>query len=109
MDEIRLLRDSYGVNVVLFSDEYPTQDRDRWEKMLDLLIAQDMGVYLLMETRPEDIVRDAEILWKYRKAGIIHVYIGVEATDQETLDLIKKDVSVQIGIEAINLIRENGM
>ena len=109
VDEIRFLRDTYGVNVVLFSDEYPTQDRERWEQMLDLLIAEDMGVYLLMETRPEDIVRDADILWKYRKAGIIHVYIGVEATDQETLDLIKKDVSVQMGIEAIRLIRENGM
>lgn len=109
VDEIRMLRDTYGVNVILFSDEYPTQDRDRWEAMLDLLIAEEMGVYLLMETRPEDIVRDSDILWKYRKAGIIHVYIGVEATDQETLDLIKKDVSVQIGIEAIKLIRENGM
>jgi len=109
VDEIRMLRDTYGVNVILFSDEYPTQNRDRWEAMLDLLIAEEMGVYLLMETRPEDIVRDSDILWKYRKAGIIHVYIGVEATDQETLDLIKKDVSVQIGIEAIKLIRENGM
>jgi anaerobic magnesium-protoporphyrin IX monomethyl ester cyclase len=109
VEEIRLLRNTYGVNVVLFSDEYPTQERDRWETLLDLLIAEDMGVYLLMETRPEDIVRDADILWKYRKAGIIHIYIGVEATDQETLDLIRKDISVQTGIRAIELIREHGM
>jgi anaerobic magnesium-protoporphyrin IX monomethyl ester cyclase len=109
VDEIRMLNQDYGVNVVLITDEYPTQDRDRWESMLDQLIAEDLGVYLLMETRPEDIVRDKDILWKYRKAGIIHIYIGVEATNQETLDLIKKDVSVQIGIEAIQLIHEHGM
>jgi len=109
VDEIRMLRDMYGVNVVLLPDEFPTKDRARWEKMLDLLIAEEMGTYLLMETRPEDIVRDKDILWKYRKAGVIHIYIGVEATDQETLDLIKKDVSVQIGIEAIQLIHEHGM
>jgi anaerobic magnesium-protoporphyrin IX monomethyl ester cyclase len=109
VDEIRMLNHDYGVNVVLITDEYPTQDRDRWESMLDQLIEEDLGVYLLMETRPEDIVRDKDILWKYRKAGIIHIYIGVEATNQETLDLIRKDVSVQIGIEAIQLIHEHGM
>ncbi len=76
---------------------------------MDLLIEKDLGIYLLMETRAEDIVRDREILWKYKKAGVIHIYIGVEATDQETLDLIKKDVKVGVGVEAIRLIHEHGM
>jgi anaerobic magnesium-protoporphyrin IX monomethyl ester cyclase len=107
--EIVGLFHDYGVNVFLFPDEHPTHDRDRWEKMLDLLIEKDLGIYLLMETRAEDIVRDKDILWKYKKAGVIHIYIGVEATDQETLDLIKKDVSVQVGVEAIRLIHEHDM
>ena len=107
--EIEHLKKTYGVNVVLIPDEYPTSDRARWEKILDLLIERDLGVYLLMETRAEDILRDREILWKYRKAGIIHIYIGLEATDQETLDLIKKDIKVGTGVEAIRLIHEHGM
>ncbi len=107
--EIEYLHKKYGVNVFLFPDEYPTQDRSRWEKLLDLLIEKGMDIYLLMETRAADILRDRDILWKYRKAGIVHIYIGVEATDQETLDLIKKDVQVETGIEAIKLIHENGM
>jgi anaerobic magnesium-protoporphyrin IX monomethyl ester cyclase len=109
VQEIEMLYKKYKVNVFLFPDEHPTHDRDRWEKMMDLLIEKDMGIYLLMETRAEDIVRDKDILWKYRKAGVIHIYIGVEATDQETLDLIKKDVNVQVGMEAIRLIHEHGM
>jgi anaerobic magnesium-protoporphyrin IX monomethyl ester cyclase len=107
--EIEHLADKYKVNVFLLPDEHPTHDKDRWEKMLDLLIEKDLGIYLLMETRAEDIVRDKHILWKYRKAGIVHIYIGVEATDQDTLDLIKKDVKVEIGVEAIRLIHEHGM
>ncbi len=107
VDEIEMLRREYGVDVLLLVDEYPTGDRDRWEQLLDLLIERDTGVKLLMETRPEDIVRDKDILVKYRAAGIIHIYIGVEATNQETLDLIKKDVSVQVGMEAIKLLAEN--
>jgi anaerobic magnesium-protoporphyrin IX monomethyl ester cyclase len=109
VDEIQYLRDRHGVNVVLIADEFPTKDRERWEHLLDLLIQRDLGVYLLMETRVEDIVRDKDILHKYRRAGIVHIYIGVEATDQKTLDLIKKDISVEHSLEAIRLIHEHSM
>lgn len=109
VDEIQHLRDEYGVSVVMIADEFPTKDRERWEEMLDLLIERDLGVYLLMETRVEDIVRDEDILHKYRRAGIVHVYIGVEATDQKTLDMIKKDISVEQSMQAIRLLHEHGM
>ncbi|MCX7793894.1 MAG: radical SAM protein [Thermodesulfovibrionales bacterium] len=107
--EIEHLNREYGVNVFLIVDEYPTNDRERWERFLDLLIEKELGIYILMETRAEDILRDRDILWKYRKAGIVHIYIGVESTDQETLDLIKKDIRVETGIEALRLIHEHGM
>jgi anaerobic magnesium-protoporphyrin IX monomethyl ester cyclase len=109
VQEMEHLQSRYGVNVFLITDEYPTSDRARWERLLDLLIERDLGIYILMETRAEDILRDRDILWKYRKAGIVHIYIGVEATDQETLDLIKKDIKVETGREALNLIHEHGM
>lgn len=109
VNEIEQLNKIYGVNVFLLPDEYPTQSRERWENLLDLLIEKDLGIYLLMETRVEDIVRDKDILWKYKNAGVIHIYIGVEATEQDTLNLIKKDVKVETGIEAIRLIHEHGM
>jgi anaerobic magnesium-protoporphyrin IX monomethyl ester cyclase len=105
----RLYRD-FGANVLLLTDEYPTQDRDRWEELLDRIIARGYeDFYLLMETRVEDIVRDRDIMAKYRKAGIVHIYIGIEATDQETLDRVKKEISVDESQEAIDLIRRYGM
>ncbi|MGE5893967.1 MAG: cobalamin-dependent protein, partial [bacterium] len=107
--EIEHLNRTYGVDVILLPDEYPTQSRERWERLLDLLIEKDLGVSILMETRAEDILRDRDILQKYRKAGVIHIYIGLEATDQKTLDLIKKDIKVETGREAIRLIHEYGM
>ena len=107
--EIEHLNKAYGVDVFLLPDEYPTKDKGRWEKFLDLLIQKDMGISLLMETRAEDIVRDREILYKYKKAGVVHIYIGLEATDQKTLDHIKKETGVDTGLEAIRLIHEHGM
>jgi len=109
VEEVRRLHDDYGVGVVLFTDEYPTGDPERWEEILDRIISLDRELYLLMETRAEDIVRDRAILPKYRKAGIVHVYVGLEATDQDTLDRINKDASVDAGRESLVLIREHGM
>jgi anaerobic magnesium-protoporphyrin IX monomethyl ester cyclase len=107
--EMLELRDKYGVNVVLFTDDYPTPDRQRWEKLLDLLIAKNVGQYILMETRAADIIRDEDILHKYRKAGIIHIYVGTEATEQKSLDYIKKDLSIEDSKKALALCRKHGI
>ncbi len=109
VEEMSRLHRDIGVNVFLFTDEYPTKDRDRWEKLLDLLIAADLDSYILMETRVEDIVRDEAILEKYRRAGIIHIYVGAEATDQETLDSINKELDVDKSRQAFELIAAHGM
>jgi anaerobic magnesium-protoporphyrin IX monomethyl ester cyclase len=109
VEEIRRLYDDHGVNVVLLTDEYPTQDPDRWEELLDRVIALKREIYLLLETRAPDIVRDRAILPKYRRAGVVHVYVGLEATDQAVLDRINKDASVEEGRESIALIGEHGM
>jgi anaerobic magnesium-protoporphyrin IX monomethyl ester cyclase len=107
--EIEMLYRRYGVNVILISDEYPTAEPDRWEEILDRLIALRLPLYLLMETRAADIVRDEKILPKYRKAGVVHVYVGLESTDQQTLDLIRKDLSVETSRASLDLIRAHGM
>ncbi|MCL5942523.1 MAG: radical SAM protein [Actinobacteria bacterium] len=107
--EILALHETYAVDVCLISDELPTYDRGRWERLLDLLIEARSPVRLLMETRVDDVVRDADILGKYREAGIVHIYVGVEATSQETLDRFQKNADVQTGKRAIELLAEHGI
>ncbi|MDO9557275.1 MAG: radical SAM protein [Coriobacteriia bacterium] len=104
VDEMQMLKDRFGVGVIMFSDETPTLDRERWEQLLDLLIERDLGLHLLMETRVDDILRDEDILPKYVEAGMRHVYVGVERTDQATLDLFKKNTDVQMGKKALDLL-----
>lgn len=102
--ELEMLRDRYGVDVAMIADEIPSLDAVRWERILDLLIEREVGVSLLLETRVDDINRDAALLPKYRRAGIEHIYVGVEAVNQATLDLFKKDARVEEGKRAIDLI-----
>jgi anaerobic magnesium-protoporphyrin IX monomethyl ester cyclase len=108
-DELEYLYKTYQVNVFLITDEYPTRNRDRWESFLDAVIAKELPVYLLMETRATDIIRDREIIGKYRKAGIVYISIGVEATDQTTLDFLRKDTDVDVAKQALDLIHEQGI
>lgn len=102
--ELEHLRDTYGVNVVMFADETPTLDRKRWERMLDLLIERRVGVKILMETRVDDIIRDEDIMDKYRLANVDHIYVGVEATSQTTLDQFNKNIKVEDSKRALDLI-----
>ena len=104
VNEIEMLSKTYGVEVAMLADELPTYDRDRWEKILDLMIERQVPVKLLMETRVDDILRDADIMWKYKKAGVEHIYVGVEAGTQETLDLFNKDTEVHQSKQAIDII-----
>ncbi|TAN38685.1 MAG: radical SAM protein [Nitrospirae bacterium] len=107
--ELEFLRDTYGVNVVMLSDETPTLDRVRWENILDMLIERKVGTKILMETRVDDILRDEDIMEKYQKALIDHIYVGVEATTQEALDIFKKDIKVEQSKRALDLINSYGI
>ncbi|MBI5494968.1 MAG: cobalamin B12-binding domain-containing protein [Deltaproteobacteria bacterium] len=109
VEELAFLRKHYNVQVAMLSDETPTVNRARWERLLDLMIERNTGVELLMETRVDDILRDEDILYKYVKAGVSHVYLGVESTSQDTLDLYKKDTKAAHGKRAIELINQHGM
>jgi anaerobic magnesium-protoporphyrin IX monomethyl ester cyclase len=109
VDEIIYLHSKYSINVFLFTDEYPTYDAERWERLLDKIIAAGVDIYILIETRVEDILRDEAILPKYRQAGIVHVYVGAEATDQATLDKLNKEITVSQSRRAIELISEHRM
>ncbi|HEY6871671.1 MAG TPA: cobalamin-dependent protein [Geobacteraceae bacterium] len=95
-DELEYLHRSFGVNVFLLADEHPTRDRGRWEALLDAVTAKGLPIYLLMETKAADIIRDRDILGKYRQAGIIWISLGIEANRpaadeaKQALDLIRE-------------------
>ena len=61
----------------------------------------------MIETRVEDIIRDEDILPKYHKAGLVHVYLGAESSSDEMLNSLNKGTSVDQNKLAIDLLREH--
>ncbi len=109
IEEIRELVAVHSVEFVTMIDPYPTNDRERWEKLLDLLIEEDLPVDILMETRVEDIVRDEDILHKYRDAGVMHLYLGAEGSTDEMLSSLNKGTDVDTNKRALDLARQYGL
>jgi anaerobic magnesium-protoporphyrin IX monomethyl ester cyclase len=109
ISELEYLNKRFGVNVVMLTDEVPTLNRKRWERILDLLVNKDMDLEILMETRVDDILRDADLLDKCRQAKILHIYVGVESASQETLDRFHKNIKVEESRRAVELINQAGI
>lgn len=107
--EIGRLYREQGVTLVNFADENPTTSRKMWERFLHAMIAQDVPVTMIGTTRADDIVRDADILHLYKKAGILRFLLGLEGTDEATLTTVKKGGSRSKDAQAIRLMREHGM
>jgi anaerobic magnesium-protoporphyrin IX monomethyl ester cyclase len=107
--EIARLHREHGVELINLADENPTSSKKAWRAFLDAMVAENVPVLIVGSTRADDIVRDADILHLYRKAGVIRWLLGMENTDEATLALIKKGGSTRSDREAIRLLREHGI
>ena len=85
--ELARLHREHGVRVINFADENPTVSKKAWRAFLEALIAEKVDLILVGSTRADDIVRDADILHLYKQAGWARFLLGLENTDEATLEL----------------------
>ncbi|MHC2583848.1 anaerobic magnesium-protoporphyrin IX monomethyl ester cyclase [Bradyrhizobium diazoefficiens] len=107
--ELARLHREQGVKVINFADENPTVSKKVWRAFLEALIAENVDLILVGSTRADDIVRDADILHLYKKAGWQRFLLGLENTDERTLELIRKGATTAVDREAIRLLRQHGI
>ncbi len=107
--EIARLHREHGVEMVNLADENPASQPKAWRELCEALIAENVDVELVGSTRAGDIVRDAQILPLYKRAGVSRFLLGTESTDEATLQRIKKGSTTAVDHEAIRLLRKNGI
>ena len=107
--EIAWLHREKQVNFIDLADENPTSSKRVWQGFLEALIAHDLPVKLFATIRAPDIVRDADILHLYKRAGIDCVLMGMETTDPATIAKIRKGSTTRDDLEAIRLLRRHGI
>lgn len=107
--EIAWLHRTHGVELINLADENPTVNKAIWCELCEAIIAENINVTIIGSTRADDIVRDADILHLYRKAGVERFLLGMENTDEATLKKIRKGSATQKDYEAIRLLRQHGI
>jgi anaerobic magnesium-protoporphyrin IX monomethyl ester cyclase len=108
-EEIAALRHTHGVRFVTLADENPTTSPKLWRALLEEIASRDLGVHFFATIRAGDIVRDAEILPLYRRAGILYILLGIDATDPATLAQVNKRSTTSVDARACGLLRDHGI
>ncbi len=107
--ELARLHREQGVEVINLADENPTASREAWRCFLEALVAEEVPLILVGSTRASDIVRDADLLPLYKRAGVARFLLGIESTDEATLRRIRKGSTEPMDREAIRLLRRHGI
>jgi anaerobic magnesium-protoporphyrin IX monomethyl ester cyclase len=108
-DEVEWLHREHGVRFITLADENPTTLRDVWLTFLDEVARRDVDVEFFATIRATDIVRDADAVARYRRAGLRYVLMGIDTTDPEVIKQIRKRSSTQDDLTACALLREHGI
>jgi anaerobic magnesium-protoporphyrin IX monomethyl ester cyclase len=108
--EIAYLHRNHGVTLFNLADENPTVNPHVWRELCEALISENLpGITIIGSTRADDIVRDREWLHLYRQAGIERFLLGIENTDEATLQLVRKGGATKTDREAIRVMRQAGI
>lgn len=108
-DEIEMLHYKYGIEVINFADENPSSNPKAWREFLEALVAKNLKLILVGSIRADNIVRDADFLHLYKKAGFERFLLGIENYDEVVLEKIKKAGTISKDKEAIQLLRKHGI
>jgi anaerobic magnesium-protoporphyrin IX monomethyl ester cyclase len=109
VDEIETLVKKHKVGFFILADEEPTINRKKFIALCQELIDRKLDVHWAINTRVTDILRDEDMLPFYRKAGLVHISLGTEASAQLQLERFRKETTIAQNKKAISLIRAAGM
>ncbi|MCU0861879.1 MAG: B12-binding domain-containing radical SAM protein, partial [Methanomassiliicoccales archaeon] len=104
VEELRYLKQRYGIKTVSFFDETFTLDKKRVLKLCDAMIEERMDIRWYCNTRIHLV--DLDLLKRMRQAGCRGISYGVESGSQAILDQADKCISVDHARNAIAWARE---
>ena len=99
---------SISAKIVIFSDDAFTINKQRVERICDLLISHKIKKLFAVEARI-DIANYPEILKKMWKAGFRIIAYGIESAKDRTLQRIGKGFTIQETKEAFKILKKYKM
>jgi anaerobic magnesium-protoporphyrin IX monomethyl ester cyclase len=107
VEQLKILTNQYGVNIVWFADENFAADREVAKQILELIVEANLGLSLNLNMTAADVVRDADLIPLYKRAGVDYIVMGIETLKDNVVTDIRKNNPFEISKEAVRLLREN--
>ncbi|MHB8175920.1 MAG: B12-binding domain-containing radical SAM protein [Thermoleophilia bacterium] len=101
VEELARLKEKF----VLITDDNFLMSVKRADAIADLLMARGIKKHYSFQARSDTIVKHPEIIAKWHKVGLSHVFIGFESLDEEELKAVNKKNSVATNDAALKIIR----
>jgi len=106
IETLRQAKES-GVKAVFFVDDTFNVPRERFEELIDRMIAEDLDLPWYSFLRCQYI--DEPLVVKMRKSGCAGVFLGIESGSDQILNNMKKGAIVGFYWDGIRWLRENGI
>jgi radical SAM superfamily enzyme YgiQ (UPF0313 family) len=107
-EEWKEYREQLGVEYITCLDSLFTMPRRRMVEFCRLLIQAKLGIKWICFARTDDLA-DEEVTAMMKEAGAHQVLIGLESGDQQQLDNMDKQCSVEANAKAIDNCRKYGL
>ncbi|MET0741743.1 MAG: radical SAM protein [Microvirga sp.] len=108
-DQLEILAKRYDVRIVWLADENFAADREVARRTLECIASRDLGLSLNLNMTAADVVRDADLLFLYKKAGVDNIIMGVESLEDEVVDRVRKNNPFAMSCDAARLLRQHGI
>jgi radical SAM superfamily enzyme YgiQ (UPF0313 family) len=107
IEEMKLLYDEFGAEMVYFEDDLFTVNRKRVLKFCSLMEKELPGKIWGAKSRVDTI--DHQMLSQMKQAGCVDLTFGVESGSQKILDLLGKGITVHQIENAFRWVKETGI
>jgi anaerobic magnesium-protoporphyrin IX monomethyl ester cyclase len=109
VQEIELLYDKYRYRALQFVEDNFTLDPDRAVRLSEEIIRRRWNLIFGAWSRVDTIVKNPEMVRIMARAGFRWTFIGFESGTQEMLNEYGKKAAVQDSLQAMEILRENGV
>ena len=107
VEEINLLNNKYGVNYFVFYDELFVSKKERIFEFQDALEHHDLKIKYSCSARVD--LFDKELINSLKESGCKFVNFGMESSDQNVLNLMNKNTTIEQNIKAAELTKNAGI
>jgi anaerobic magnesium-protoporphyrin IX monomethyl ester cyclase len=109
VEQLKILANQYQVKIIWFADENFAADREVAKRILEMIVEANLGLSLNLNMTAADVVRDADLIPLYKRAGVDYIVMGIETLKDEVVTTIRKNNPFEISKEAVRLLRQTNI